>query len=166
MQIFLIGMPASGKTTLGGQLAERLGFTFIDMDSEVERLTGLSVTDIFESKGENFFRLKEKEVLERLLGKEETVIATGGGTPAYFDNLGKILEVGLSIYLEVSVDALATRLEAENKERPLFKEKDLTITIEKMLRTRQEFYSQAEITVTSDDITAEHLFRLIPLHQK
>src|SRR6188768_135637 len=99
MLIFLIGLPGSGKTTLGKQLAERLGYAFVDTDEEIVKREGRSIPDIFTQDGEDKFRLMEKEVLEELVGKTNTVVSTGGGLPCFHQNMFMIRNKGMAIYL-------------------------------------------------------------------
>ena len=111
MLIFLIGYMGSGKTTIGRGLARRLGLRFIDMDTEVEQRTGMSVTDYFAARGEEAFRGEEREVLRCLTNEQDAVVATGGGVPCFFDNMEVMNASGLTIYLKMGPEKLAARLE-------------------------------------------------------
>ncbi|MEP2025618.1 shikimate kinase, partial [Reichenbachiella sp.] len=90
-KIFLIGMPGSGKSTLGKELAEKLGRNFFDLDAEIERMAGWVIPDIFAQVGEDYFRELENSVLLMLIRlNEPAVIATGGGAPCFYDNIDQM----------------------------------------------------------------------------
>ena len=92
--IYLIGLMGSGKSTLGPQLARNLQYEFIDMDSYIEEKEQLSIPQIFQKQGEDFFRKVEAEALNDLSSKQKVVISTGGGTPCFHDNLDVIKKTG------------------------------------------------------------------------
>src|SRR6478735_10867558 len=120
--IFLIGLPGSGKTTLGKQLADRLGYAFVDTDEEIVKKEGRTIPDIFTQDGEDKFRLMEKNILEEMVKKTDTVVSTGGGLPCFHQNMFTIRNKGMAIYLRVSAEALTRRLTTvENAHRPLVK---------------------------------------------
>ena len=87
MNIFLIGFMGCGKSSLGKRLARRLNYRFVDLDEEIERQTGRSIAEIFSRDGENYFRQLEANILRQIEWSMPTVVATGGGTPCYFDNM-------------------------------------------------------------------------------
>src|SRR6185503_20434689 len=100
MKIFLLGLPGSGKTTLGKELSNALRLPFVDLDSEIERLEGKKISEIFAANGEEYFRnLESSELRKRCTSKGEFVMATGGGTPCFFDNMEWINRAGKSIFL-------------------------------------------------------------------
>ncbi len=150
MKIYLIGMPGSGKSTLGKQLAEKLSLNFVDLDKAIEDLEQKDVKGIFREKGEDHFRLVESQLLHEWAGTEQSfVMATGGGAPCFHQGIDIINQTGLSIFLDVSIDILLKRLHA-NTDRPLLnttdaKEKDEKLRI---LRTsRLSCYQQAHVIV-------------------
>src|SRR5688500_7831796 len=110
MKIFLLGYMGCGKSSAGKKLANKLGFEFIDLDEMIEKQYQKSVSEIFETEGENKFREYEHNCLKGLLDKENIVISLGGGTPCYYNNMELINTHGTSIYLKMSTEVLASRL--------------------------------------------------------
>lgn len=150
--IFLVGMPASGKSTVGKSLAEQLGFEFIDLDKIIINKEDMPITEIFEVKGEAYFREKEKKYLNEVIeSREKFLLATGGGAPCYFDNMEKMNQAGITIFINVSVDDLFKKLSVKGtNKRPLLKGLDtdrLYFELSNKLKYRKKFYSQAIITV-------------------
>ena len=125
MRIFIIGFMGSGKSTVGKELAGRLGYRFIDMDQEIERDQGMSINEIFNGPGETFFREMESKLLKQLIKLDDIVVSTGGGVPCNKDNMEIIKTNGISIYLEMSPEAILSRLKDASDERPLIKDKDI-----------------------------------------
>jgi shikimate kinase len=149
-RIYLIGFMGSGKTTQGKKIARMMGYDFIDMDIWIEEKEDLKVTEIFEQKGEAYFRKKETETIQELRNREKVVISTGGGAPCYGDNMKLLNESGLTIYLKLSPGVLQNRLKNSHVERPLVagkSEDELRQTIEEMLSERELFYMQAEMVI-------------------
>lgn len=147
-RIYLIGMPGCGKSSHGKKLAKQLQWDWIDLDSLIEANTGTTIMHIFESRGEKAFRQIEQETLFKCNPISPTVIACGGGTPSYSNNMDFINKNGLSIYLAANESFLWHRLSAKNTIRPLFKglsEEDCKIKITKLLTERIYFYEQAQL---------------------
>src|SRR5690606_18970444 len=151
MKIILMGYMGSGKSTIGLQLANILGFTFVDLDTYIEAKEASSIPELFKSKDEIYFRKKETSYLKELLNtNESSVIALGGGTPCYGTNLQFILETddAKSVYLKLSIPSLVKRLELEKSKRPLIShlktQEELTEFIGKHLFERSPYYSQAD----------------------
>jgi len=121
MLVFLIGFMGSGKTTLGRSLAKQLGWHFIDLDKKVEQSSGNTIPELFAQFGEERFRMIEQEVLyDTVKQMQNCIIACGGGTPCYKENLTFMKENGFVIYLEVSPEILCERLlRAPEGKRPL-----------------------------------------------
>lgn len=147
MRIYLIGYMASGKSKLGQDLSVSLGFDFLDLDEMFEERYHISILDFFEKYDEQSFRGIERELLHETAGSERVVIATGGGTPCFYDNMSFILNHGLSVYLYWEAECLSERLIQVRRKRPLIK--DLTgpagmVTfIQKHLKEREVYYKQA-----------------------
>jgi shikimate kinase len=164
MKIVLIGYMGSGKSTIGNRLATVLSTSFYDLDTEIEKEENLSIASVFDEKGEIYFRKKERTTLLRLLEQDnQSIIATGGGTPCY----GNIMETILSkpdvtaIYLKASLETLTQRLSHEKEKRPLIAHLKtdalLNDFIRKHLFERNFYYFQAERTVSVDDKTVARI---------
>lgn len=151
MKISLIGYMGAGKTSLGKSLAQALDLPFYDLDHLIAAHQGDSVSEIILNKGELFFRQLEREILEEALQKEQFVLAQGGGTPCYYDNMELINAQSVSIYLERSIADLLDVLQADRKERPLIahlNDADLQEFIAKHLFERRDFYEKAIFKVS------------------
>ena len=164
MRIFLIGFMGCGKTTLGKKLAKHLNYNFIDLDSYIEKTTNKTITEIFENKGEKKFRIVEKESLMEVCKKDNLVIATGGGTPCFFDNMQKILDSGKAIYLKMEIEDLLERLETEKSQRPLIENKstkELENFIRNKLSERESFYKKSNYILQGKSICEKEIQNLI-----
>ena len=164
MIIFLIGFMGCGKTTLGKKLAKHLNYNFIDLDSYIEKTTNKTITEIFENKGEKKFRIVEQESLMEVCKKDNLVIATGGGTPCFFDNIQKILDSGKAIYLKMEIDDLLERLETEKSQRPLIENKsakELENFIRNKLSEREYFYKKSNYILEGKSICEKEIQNLI-----
>ena len=161
--IFLVGYMGSGKSTIGKILAENKNLPFIDIDQYIENQCGITVKKIFETKGELYFRKLERSVLLELLQKQTpSIIALGGGTPCYFDNMEKIISSPHEVvYLNVSIPVLAERLKKEKKQRPLIahleNDDQLTEFVGKHLFERNSFYRKAKLIIDVNQMTSEQL---------
>lgn len=145
--IFLIGFMGSGKTHWGKVLAERLGCAFLDLDAYIENNEGKTIPEIFADSGEDGFRILERENLHRLAALPPAVVATGGGTPCFFNNMRWMKRHGVTIYLKTSPEILFERLKNERAQRPLLKDLDdeaLRAFIRERLETREHFYRYAD----------------------
>lgn len=153
MRIYLIGLPGVGKTTIGKRLSQQLQYTFIDLDEQVERVSHKSITTIFNELGENAFRALEKEELTHTFHLHNTVIACGGGTPCFFDNMERMMQHGPVIYLRDDLDVIAKRLQADISKRPIVG-KDAKKGLEKLMAIRETYYNKAhiEFRVSDDDL--------------
>ncbi len=163
-RIYLIGMPGCGKSSHGKKLAKQLQWDWIDLDSLIEANTGTSIAQIFETRGEKAFREIEQETLFKCNPISPTVIACGGGTPSYANNMDFINKNGLSIYLYANEHFLWHRLSAKNTIRPLFRglsEEDCKIKIAKLLSERKYFYEQAHLHLKLPFTTSNMLLNSI-----
>ncbi len=164
MRIYLIGYMASGKSNLGHQLAEKLGFSFIDLDQMFEERFRISVLDFFEKYDEAGFRKIEQSLLHETRTFENMVISTGGGTPCYFDNMHVIRESGISLYLHWTIPSLVERLKHVKRKRPLLKDipaEELEDKVTKHLTGREFYYKQADYTIDMDNLDWEALHEWI-----
>jgi shikimate kinase len=150
MKIFLIGMPGAGKSTLGRQLANELGVTFLDLDSEIESRQNKSVQQLFAEDGEDHFRITESRILREWLASPiDYVMATGGGAPCYFSGIDAINEVGISLFIDVPVKVLLGRL-SKRTDRPLLKTEnpvDMESRLENIFREREACYRKSRIVL-------------------
>ena len=162
MKVFLIGYMASGKSTLGKALAGALTLPFIDLDVEIERNAGVSITEIIDTKGELHFRKVESAVLKNLLEQYETgVFALGGGTPVFYNHMDLLNAEGETIFLDVPVGELAKRLEGDVK-RPLIQNKeDVAEFVAKHMFERRPYYSKAKHRITGAAISVDELTALL-----
>ncbi|MCT4698529.1 shikimate kinase [Tenacibaculum haliotis] len=157
MKIVLVGYMACGKSTIGRLLAEKKKFSFIDLDNYIEEKEKMSVSEIFEKKGEIYFRKQEHLYLKEILTlKNDVILALGGGTPCYAGNMDLLIESkdSTTIYLKTSIATIAKRLTSEKNQRPLvarLKNEELTEFIAKHLFERSFFYNQSNYKVTVDD---------------
>ena len=119
MRLFLIGFMGSGKSYVGSRLAEGLDMDFIDLDALIVEKAEKSIPEIFAEEGEMAFRTLERDCLRSLGSCDEVVVACGGGTPCFFDNMDWMNAQGMTIFLQTSVDLLAKRLLSEVAQRPL-----------------------------------------------
>ena len=143
----------SGKTTLGKAFARAMNLQFIDLDWYIEERLHKTITELFAERGEDGFRIVEKNMLHEVGEFENTVIAAGGGTPCFFDNMAYMNLMGETVFLETSEEALLRRLKAGKSKRPLLAKKnddELKATIITTLQKRMPFYQQAKHTFCSD----------------
>lgn len=151
----------SGKSSVGKRLANRLDYEFVDLDTRIEEFAKASIESIFEKNGEEEFRALETYVLSKVLNESRIVLATGGGTPCHSDNMQRLLDSGMVVYLELLPKKLKNRLQSAKTNRPLLKgidrEEELLSFIEEHLAKRRPFYEKAHLTVNADKINAQAL---------
>lgn len=156
MRIYLIGYMASGKSTVGRELAKMLRCSFVDLDEFIEDQFGKTIADIFAEHGEDFFRHCESEALRDVaLLHDSCVIATGGGASCYYGNIDFMNADGTTVYLRLEVATLVSRL-INDKTRPLVRDKspyDLNNYILSALNLRRKFYEKAQIVLDVDGCT-------------
>ena len=164
--LYLVGFMGSGKSFLGRQLAAYLNWDFVDLDQQIENVTGLAIHQIFHQKGEPYFRLIEKEELQKTSNLRHSVIATGGGAPCFYNNMDWIKGNGKSVYLKVSATILLGRLGDDRIERPLLNEmslEELSDFIRDSLSKREQFYNQANLVIEADLTSATLLNSIVSL---
>ncbi len=151
MKVFLIGFMASGKSTVGEELAKVLGYNFIDLDTFIEQKHNKTIKMIFEYFGEDHFREIENDALREIAEFDGNIIvASGGGTSCFYNSVDFMNSVGITIYLRAEVTELVSRLIASKKDRPLLwgkSEEELNNYILRVLEERKKYYEKARITV-------------------
>lgn len=154
-RILLVGFMAAGKTTLGKALARDLGLQFIDLDHYIESRYRCTVSQLFAERGEEAFRQIERNMLHEVAEFEDVIIATGGGTPCFFDNMDYMNAQGITVFLEASVDVIYTRLTIARVQRPLVagkSEEELRSYIASTLDHRMPHYSRAAHTFCANQL--------------
>jgi shikimate kinase len=163
--LFLVGFMGCGKTYWGRRLAPALGVPFIDLDEKIEAIAGKSINDIFAEEGEEYFRRVEKETLEMLVESHPAfVMATGGGTPCFYNNIDYMNNMGRTLWINCSIECLHQRLMKEGETRPLVRdlgEDQLRAYIFRKHGDRRIYYQQANIIVEQDDLELEYLLERI-----
>ena len=164
-KIFLIGFMGSGKTHWGKLLSTEMQLPFVDLDLAISEREKLDIPGIFAEKGEEYFRYREKEMLEELVtAKENFILSCGGGAPCFFNNIELMKKNGTVIWLNTSIGLLQERLLKERLSRPLIRkigEHDLRNYIIRKLGERKMYYEQADVMVNEDDLSLEKLGELI-----
>lgn len=162
LKVVLVGLPGSGKSTFGRQLAKEMDFPFLDLDHLIEKRYQLKISEIFSLHGEGTFRDWESLVLRDTLKLDTAfILASGGGTPCFNDNMDLINSQGISVYLDVPLASISRRLQSSSAEqRPLFQGLDqgeLTLILKSLLVSREYFYRQSKIKLSGEDFSAELL---------
>src|SRR5258708_2067174 len=156
--VVLVGMTGSGKTTVGKLLAEQTGRPLFDTDEIIEKTENRSITEIFESEGEAYFRKLETKALDAALNQgKPVVISTGGGIVIVDENRKMIRERSFSIYLKADLESLKQRLsKAAVATRPLLKDDPFNV-LEQLINKREPWYAMAEWTVPTDSLSPEQI---------
>lgn len=169
LKVVLVGLPGSGKSTFGRQLAQELGFPFLDLDQQIEDKYLSKIPDIFSVFGEGKFREWETATLQELLYRDSSfVLASGGGAPCFNDNMDLINSKAISVYLDVPLESISQRLQVSKvQNRPMFQGLDqgeIILKLKSLLVSRESFYNQAKIKLSGEDFSAELLmYELINL---
>lgn len=166
-RIFLIGMMGSGKSYWLKQLAKWNKSVGYDLDALIEMNEEKTITEIFAEEGEAYFRKEETKILKWFKEKKKYVVATGGGTASFQENMDFMKKEGVVIWLDESVDVLVKRLVNDKERRPLIaalSDQELATFLEQKLVERHPFYKQAHYRLTSDQITEASLKKIIQKH--
>jgi shikimate kinase len=156
MKIFLIGFMGSGKTHWGKLWAAKNGMQFFDLDELIEQDEKKTIAEIFIQKGEPYFRQKETDILKATVQKENCIVACGGGTPCFNNNIQWMNENGITVYFLANSSDIFNRVILEQKKRPLIKNlspEELLIFIENTLIEREQFYLKAKMILPVTQIT-------------
>ncbi|MBQ3605428.1 MAG: shikimate kinase [Muribaculaceae bacterium] len=151
--IFLIGYMGCGKSTMGRAVSALTGVPFIDLDNYIEQRFHLTVREIFAQRGEDGFRDVERRMLQEVADFEDVIVACGGGTPCFFDNMEYMNTHGTTVFLNTPIDRLHSRLMRGRHKRPLIADKDdeeLMTFIKEALAKRMDHYSKAQISFSSE----------------
>ncbi|MBR3702300.1 MAG: shikimate kinase [Alistipes sp.] len=166
MKLFLVGYMGCGKSSLGRKIAKRAEMRFVDMDSVIEEREGASVSDIFRYEGEEYFRGKERELIEEVaLAADDVVVSTGGGVPTWQDNMSRMNEIGEVVYLRRTAERIASRLSPHGRQkRPKLRglnDEELVRFMRENMAEREPFYSQARYCIDCDNLSDEELIEKI-----
>ncbi len=158
---------ASGKSSIGNLMAQKLKYKHIDLDDYIEKKTGQSINELFQTKGEHGFREIEQQLLHEVCKNTYVVISTGGGTPCFFDNCELLLEHGTVIYLNRPLEAILNTLEREYSHRPLIanhkNKEELTHFIKTLHEAREPYYKKAHICIDIQNNSIEEAAKQILL---
>lgn len=165
MKIFFVGFMGSGKTHWGRLLSQKLQIPFFDLDEQVVGSEEKSIPEIFEEKGEEYFRMAEKDTLHIITESHDSfVLASGGGTPCYFNNMDYMKKSGTTVWINTPIDILFDRLVMEKQNRPLLKNlSDMQVRgfIIKKFSDRKIYYEQADVIIDEDSKTMEKIVEQI-----
>ncbi|HUS85949.1 MAG TPA: shikimate kinase [Bacteroidales bacterium] len=164
MIVYLIGFMGSGKTSVGLKLARKLNREFLDLDEMIESNEGKSIGFIFEERGKEYFRKLEAKYLRQTVNFEDIIVACGGGTPCYHDNMDFMKSSGFTIYLMMTPSALKSRLESTGNKRPLIADMDenkLLKFIERKLDERKIWYEQSHLITDGLDADIDQIAAIV-----
>lgn len=145
-RVFIIGFMGSGKTTKSNDLAKKLKWSLLDLDAIIEQKEEATIKEIFDQYGQDHFRELEKKYLHNLKGYSNIVVAMGGGTPCFFDNMQWMNQNAVTIFIDTPIESILRNLQNETDKRPLLAKKsgeELTDYIKTTLAQRRKYYEQA-----------------------
>jgi len=164
MKIFVVGMPGSGKSYWGKIWAHRLQLPFFDLDSEIEKTCGNSVSAIFNEEGEEFFRTIENQTITKISSTNNFLMACGGGTPCFYNQMDFMNKNGITVFINPSLDEISNNLLKSTNERPLLNnEESLPFQLKKILEERLPFYQLAQFTINSPQLNEDALLNILNL---
>ena len=165
MMLVLVGYAGSGKSSLAKRLAKALGVGYVDTDTLVEQSVGATIADIFHYEGEEYFRSVERNVLDSTAEEDNIIVSTGGGLPIFGDNMQKISELGLSIYLRRTPKNIMSRLSPYGRQkRPKFRglnDEELLAFMTTHMAEREPIYSKADVVIDCDQMSDDEIINLI-----
>jgi shikimate kinase len=161
--VFICGFMGCGKTTQGKKLAKEMGYYFIDSDDYISNQYDKTITELFKEVGEEQFRTIETKALNECIANNvKALIAVGGGTPCFNDNMSAMVNSGKVVYLKMDADALYNRLFNAKQDRPLIKDKEneeMLLYIENLLKTREVFYNKSQIITSGVTVDIDELMK-------
>ncbi|MDM8003242.1 MAG: shikimate kinase [Bacteroidota bacterium] len=164
MNIYLTGFMGSGKSSAGKGIAALLRWKFADLDKLIEENEGMTVSGLFASKGEEYFRKAEAGALRKVSERTRTVVACGGGTPCSEENMAVMNSTGLTVYLRLPVEVLVGRLRRSGTQRPLLKDvgpAELRSTVQNLLALRTSWYERADLILDAETMSEEEMTAMI-----
>ena len=162
--VFLVGMMGSGKSYWAQQISAATNRNWMDLDVEIEKENSMTIKEIFDAEGETTFRKMEQKALHNLAKYNNIIIATGGGTPCFFNNMAWMNVSGITIFINETVSMLAQRLQSQKSHRPLISSSsngNLEVLLHQRLSERIGFYSQAKYTITGSLATVTDFLKII-----
>lgn len=169
MRIFLLGFMGSGKTTIGKELAHALNYPFYDLDQYIEQQLQKSIANIFEQDGEEQFRQYETYYLIEIINKsEQAIIASGGGTPCFNQNLQLMQSNGITVYLRAKADTIYKRIKNTAHQRPLLQHRsdnELKQWISTTIQQREAYYMQAQHVIDVEETSIPLIISLLNIQQ-
>jgi shikimate kinase len=164
--LFLIGMMGSGKSYWAKEIAAVTQRQWMDLDTIIEATAGKTISDIFATEGEAAFRLLEQKALQQTANHNNLIVATGGGTPCFFDNIDWMNAYGITVFINEPIEVLVHRLQKEKAHRPLVSDtsdEKLYASLTERLASREQFYKKAQHIVVGSKATVEDFVRLLHL---
>ena len=161
-------MMGSGKSFWAQKLSEKMNIDWMDLDQQIEKATSLSIREIFSAYGEEYFREKEKEALLELSNYKNLIIAVGGGTPCFYDNMKWMNDHGITIWVDEPLEVLSERLKKEKAHRPLIKDlsdKQLQNFLSQKLAERLTYYSQSKHHLKGDQISESSFAQILGINE-
>jgi len=159
--IILVGMPASGKTTIGNLLSKKLtDYTLVDTDSVIEKTQGMKISEIFAKFSEDYFRKLEYETIQMVCTGDKKIISIGGGAFENPNNRATLLKFGKVFYLKSELDILYYRI-SKDTTRPLLQNENPRKVLENLLKKREENYKKAHYTIDTSLMNEEEIIRFI-----
>lgn len=161
--IFLVGMPGAGKSYWAEKISTAYNLSLVDLDKRIEGREGQTIKNIFRSKGEAYFRNLETTLLLELVAdkQNDVIVACGGGTPCFADNLKNMQQAGNIVYLRANIESLLKRLENEVLHRPLLQKGDLRSYLQDLLNKRKPIYEQAHYILDTETISLSTFDKII-----
>ena len=164
MIVYLIGFMGSGKARYGRRLAQEMNFSFVDTDQLIEEREGMDITEIFKTKGEEYFRTLEQKVLTEVSQMNQTIVAAGGGMPCWEKNLDFMNTTGLTVYLKAGLGCVMKNLLKEKEKRPMIANIDSTVLadyIHEKLEERKPCYKDAHTWILTNNMKFSELHNLV-----